>query len=305
MEEGDNVSRYLRGKLVIPVATTFVGVGTLTKIAKTKEALKQLKNFNKWDDFRGALRKRLTGGADNLISNLSGSLKTTYDDLIASGLTSEIKANSILMKNASGETVAIINNNKLTPTKWDWHINVADEAKTFTSEGYIFIKQGDEIKFDLGFKEGRKLETKEVNDYLVNGQGKDLDGQPYWAGTQVDEVVLGREGEIIYFVENYNEGLANPGFYASKDPISTLKELREKLAVKKAWKPDDKTPTLRAYKVKSEFRVRSGIVGRQVENGVELPGGGHQYEIADYRYKGNNWQDFFEEVGPKGGIKLE
>jgi len=242
-------------------------------------------------------------GADDLIAGLTGTLKSTYDDLVKAGLKSEVKANSILLKNANNETVAVIYNGKMTPTKWAWQKSSSATSKTATTEGYIIIKDGNDLKFDLGFKEGRKLEAKEVNDYLVNGQGKDLDGQPYWAGTQVDEIVLGKKGEIIYFVEDYNGGDANPGQYASKDPITTIKELRENLAVKEAWKETAKEPTLRAYRVKTDLKARSGIIGRQSDNGIELPGGAHQYEIIDYL--GDNWENYLEEVGPKYGIKLK
>lgn len=247
----------------------------------------------------------LAKGADEIITSLSGTLKSTYDDLISAGLKSEVKANSILLKNAKNETVAIIFNNKITPTKWKWDYKAAQEGytKTVTDEGYWLLKKGDDIKFDLGFKEGRKLEAKEVNDYLVNGQGKDLDGQPYWAGTQVDEIILGKKGETIYFIENYNGGAANPGQYASKDPISTIKELREKLAVKEAWKETAKEPTIRAYRVKADLKARSGIIGRQSDKGVELPGGGHQYEIIDYL--GGNWKNYLEEISTKNGTKLK
>ena len=237
----------------------------------------------------------LATGADDLIAGLTGTLKSTYDDLV--------KANSILLKNANNETVAVIYNGKMTPTKWAWQKSSSATNKTATTEGYIIIKDGNDLKFNLGFKEGRKLEAKEVNDYLVNGQGKDLDGQPYWAGTQVDEIVLGKKGEIIYFVEDYNGGAANPGQYASKDPITTIKELRENLAVKEAWKETAKEPTLRAYRVKTDLKARSGIIGRQFDNGIELPGGAHQYEIIDYL--GDNWKNYLEEVGPENGIKLK
>ncbi|MEO9964870.1 MAG: hypothetical protein ABJF11_03725 [Reichenbachiella sp.] len=269
----------------------------------TAELETQLIRANKTDELSLARKGVVAKGVDDLIAGLTGSIKSTYNDLISAGLKSEVKANSILMKNTSGETVAIINNGKLTPTKWEWQINASASAMTPTSEGYILIKQGDEIKFDLGFKDGRILEAKEVNDYLVNGQGKDLDGQPYWAGTQIDEVTLGKKNEIIYFVEDFNNGIASPGQYASKDAISTIKELREKLAVKEAWKETVKEPTLRTYRVKADLKSRSGIIGRQLDNGVELSGGGHQYEIIDYL--GSNWQNYLEEIGPKGGVKLK
>lgn len=167
--------------------------------------------------------------------------------------------------------------------------------QTQTAEGYILLTKGDDVRFDLGFREGRKLEAREVNDYLVNGQGKDLDGQPYWAGTEIDEVTLGTKDEIIYFVENYKDGEPNPGQYASKDPIYTLSELRGKLAVKEAWKKTANEPTLRAYRVKASLRSRSGIIGPQTENGVRMSGGGHQYEVIDY-LGGENWKNYLEEI---------
>ena len=43
--------------------------------------------------------------------------------------------------------------------------------------------------------------------------------------------------------------------------------------------------------------------GRQSDNGIELPGGAHQFEIIDYL--GANWKNYLEEVGPKNGIKLK
>jgi hypothetical protein len=144
-----------------------------------------------------------------------------------------------------------------------------------------------------------------VNDYLVNGQGKDLDGQPYWAGTQVDELVLGREGEVIYFIEDFNGGNSRPGYYASKDAISTIEELRKSLAVKEAWKKVVDRPTLRKYRVKAPLNVRDGTIGRQVDNGIELPGGGHQYEIVDDGFSSSNWSEYLEYIGPKDGIELK
>jgi TANFOR domain-containing protein len=306
---------YTHGQACVFVATIAIPIFNFTKAkviaklnrfskfaAEAEELKKIVKVADEGGDV-GRVLEEMNSVTDNLISSLNGSIKATYDDLIKAGLKPEVKANSILLKNTTGETVAIIYKGKLTPTKWAWQKDFSEARKKLTSEGYITIIDGNELKFDLGFKDGRKLEAKEVNDYLVKGQGKDLDGQPYWAGTQVEELVLGRKGEIIYFIENYNDGIPNPGQFASKDPITTLKELREKLAVKEAWKKTGKEPTLRAYRVKSELNARSGTIGRQSDNGIELPGGGHQYEIVDYL--GDNWKNYLEEVGPIRGTKLQ
>lgn len=126
-------------------------------------------------------------------------------------------------------------------------------------------------------------------------------------GTIVDELLIDNNSGIIYFIENYNEGIPNPGQYGSNESISTIKELREKLAVKEAWKKTENEPTLRAYRVIAEAKLRSreGIIGPQIEvGGVELPGGGHQYEIIDYLGE-ENWTNYLEIVGDRKGIKLQ
>lgn len=60
-------------------------------------------------------------------------------------------------------------------------------------------------------------------------------------------------------------------------------------------------PTIRSYQVKNDLKVRSGIIGKQVENGKVLPGGGHQYEFIDDIRK--NWVKFLDPIDPIG-IKL-
>lgn len=265
----------------------------LNEITTSKKSLGTKLNIISPEDFVGAL---------------SPNLREIHDQLMLLKAGVEVKANSLIYKNSKNETVAIIYNGKFTPTKWAWQKNFSSSQKKVTSEGYIIINDGSDIKFDLGFKEGgkRNLESKEVNDYLVNGQGKDLDGQPYWAGTKVEEMILGEEGELIYFIEdNIKRGNSvpapNPGQYGSKDPISTVKELRDKLAVKEAWKATSANPTLRVYRIKSVLRVRSGIIGPQTENGVLLQGGWHQYEVIDYL--GDNWNTYLEFIEEKELIK--
>jgi hypothetical protein len=127
-----------------------------------------------------------------------------------------------------------------------------------------------------------------------------MDGQPYFAGSDVEEFIL-KKGTILYFVEDWNRGDPIPGGFGTKDFITTVKELREKLAVKDAWKKTINDPTIRAYTVKADIRVRSGTIGPQTENGVLLPGGGHQYEILE-DFRGGLWKNFLDPPTP--GTKL-
>jgi fibronectin type III domain protein len=250
------------------------------------------------------VEKNALGNGESL-SELAKKVSKEYDLLIKNGLKIEKKANTIIFRNKQGETVASVFNNKLRPNKWiaNYNSEKLGYKKIGEKDGYwIYSKENGDIRFDIGFRKERKLESREVNDYLVNGQKKDLDGQPYWAGTEVEEIILGNNNEIIYFVENYKNGIPNPGQYASKEAITTIKELRQKLAVKEAWKPTSEIPTLRAYKVKTPLRVRSGIIGPQIDNGVKLQGGGHQYEIIDYL--GNDWQKYLIPIDTKG-VKLK
>lgn len=74
------------------------------------------------------------------------------------------------------------------------------------------------------------------------------------------------------------------------------------MAVKEEWKKLADEPTIRAYKVTFPLRTRSGIIGPQIDNGINLPGGGHQYEIIDLL--GENWEIYLEPVGSSAGTKL-
>jgi hypothetical protein len=281
VEDLDNVSSYF----IVTEKDLTSGLG---KVENFSDVVKEI---------------RIVQGVNPLIASLSGSIKTTYETLIASGLTAKVpvSSSSILLKNAADETVAIITAGKLRPVKWAWEARFPNTQKAIISEGYIVVKTVDDVKVDLGFKEGRNLEATEVNDYLVNGQGKDLDGQPYWSGTQVDELMLS-PGTEIHFVENANSGGPAPGQYGSREATYTIEDLRQKLAVKEAWKSIENQPTLRTYRTKKPLRVRSGTIGKQRENGVDLPGGGHQYEVIDYL--GPNWREFLDEISVPGGVRL-
>src|SRR5690606_13083104 len=167
---------------------------------------------------------RLIIGSEKLVENLTGTLKTVYDDLINLGLKTEEKANTILFKNAKNETVATLFEGKFTPTKWKNRNRARDYSQQITEEGYIILKKGDDIAFDLGFKEGRRLKAEEVNDYLVNSLRAQREGQPYLNGSLVEEIEL-NAGDKFYVVEYENvvkgKPTPNPGGFGTKEPIST------------------------------------------------------------------------------------
>ncbi|MBO7144592.1 MAG: hypothetical protein J6W13_07180, partial [Salinivirgaceae bacterium] len=218
--------------------------------------------------------------------NLTGELRKTYDEL--STIFDELKTQGINVKytddgrffNSSGDVILEIANGKFTVKKWGAHYE--GEVVKKLDNGYWLVENDGTYSIDLGFKEGRTLDAKEVNEYLINTQYKDPSKAPsygpfseYKPDSEVKEMVL-HKGDKIYIVED-NEG--RPGGYASKDKVTTLAEFRDKLAVKEEWKPTSKIPTLREYEVQQDIRVRSGVVGPQNDNGTILFGGGHQYEI--------------------------
>ncbi len=240
-----------------------------------------------------------------LYAKLDSDHKATFDALVKAGLNPQKDGNLVKFIDADGIEVLSMAENKVLVKKWGVEYENKG-VKIQTATGYIVLVDGKNISVDIGFKEGRKLSAEEVNDYLINGQGKDADGEPYLKGTEVTEIVLGRRNETIYFIEDQNMGLPKPGQFASKDPVYTIGDLRQKLAVKEGWKQTKNQPTLRAYSVYLPLRVRSGIIGPQIDQdlgGLRLEGKGHQYEIIDFLGK-NNWVNFLNLLGGNKGIKL-
>lgn len=103
----------------------------------------------------------------------------------------------------------------------------------------------------------------------------------------LDKVLKG--GDEFYIVEYKTQG--KPGNFVSDYEVKNIKELREKLAVKKAWKNEDNGAlVVRKYKVKAgkEIRTREGYIGEMLEDtkgspyyGKILEGGPKQWEVVD------------------------
>ena len=215
-------------------------------------------------------------------------LKTTFDHLISAGLRPVGKGNSILMQNGRNETVVIISENKITPVKW---VDARAHNYIATEQGYWISKVGDEVYFDIGFKEGRVIKAEEVNDYLVNSDRAQKEGQPYLGESVIDEGYL-EPSEKVFIVEYKTQ--PQPGGWGSKDKIGSISELREKSAVLQQWKNETEGDlVVREYVVVQRIRVRQGIIGPQLEKsgpntGKTYSGGNHQYEFVEQKFSNTN-----------------
>ena len=230
--------------------------------------------------------KRITEG---LAAGLTGSIKSTYDDLINAGLVDVEVSNSILLRNMEGETVAIITDGKLRPAKWG-DASSFSGTKINTTEGYVILKNGSDIKIDLGFKEGRVLTAEEVNDYLVNIEKAQREGQPYLNGTLVTEKTLtfGKIFVVEYASQKY------PGGWGSNEKVASIWELRNNTAVLQEWKNEELGDlVVREYEVVGPLRVRDGIIGPQTEKtgaftGEMYQGGNQQYQFLEGKFTQEN-----------------
>lgn len=113
---------------------------------------------------------------------------------------------------------------------------------------------------------------------------------PYKTSTEVEDVVINK-GASFYIVEY--EVQPAPGAFGSKEKITTLEELRTKLAVLEAWKPikEGNPLVVKEYTALQPIKARSGIVGPQ----DNLPGGAHQYEFLD-NWHSKNHTEYMELV---------
>lgn len=302
---------------------TFVNLGLLTvsgadliynSLSKsyTKEIREALlkKNPKQVEFLEGELGITVSGNEIVIVSGksikLSNALKKAYDELLNAGLKAEEKANSILFKNYRNETVVILYENKLTPIKWISAYNASKKGfeQIANLEGYWVFKKDKEVFFDLGFKENRMVRAEEANDYLVNSDRAQKEGQPYLVNSIVEEFEI-PIGEKVYVVEYANKGKPKPGGFGSNSPIKNLQELRNKLAVLEAWKdPSVDVIVVREYVVIAPVKTRSGIIGPQLEKtgvdaGKTYNGGAHQYEFVDY-LGGESWKKKLNCLDEKG-----
>ena len=304
----DVLARFERGDLAVEGWKALSSFSSFRKIPGNLEVLEKVSkkfSYNGKSGYAG-LTEIFDGhtSAQKFIENLK---KT--DELV--GVVADIKISGIKSKSEvrllfNNHQIGKVSEGKLKPEVWEWAENFRKKVNVVhqTGEGYRVVEFGGNLAFDIGYKEGRVLSGDEVNDFFKKGRAAN---EPYMPGTDVVEKVL-KPGDKIYVVEDINDNIPNPGTWGSKDQITTIKELREDIAVLQDWKDETKILSdgslnklvVREYAVIKELKVRSGIVGPQLEGkginaGRTYPGGGHQYEFIE-SLRGSAWKDYFDET---------
>lgn len=133
------------------------------------------------------------------------------------------------------------------------------------------------------FEDGFVRSSDLINELHI----RSANSPPYMAGTEVTDFTI-KTGDPFFVVEY--KGQSVPGGFGSNEPITTIEELRKKLAVLEDWKnPATDEILIRKYEALQNIQTRSGLIGPQLEaSGVNAgqmyPGGGHQYEFLE------NWR---------------
>lgn len=126
---------------------------------------------------------------------------------------------------------------------------------------------------------------------------------PYMDGTDVLDYTINK-GDKFYVVEYADRaGQPVPGGFGSKEPISSIEELRNKLAVLESWKDPTQNGgvVVREYEALQPIKTRSGDIGPQTEisgpnTGEYYRGGGHQYEFVDNWRAIDDWKAYMKEL---------
>jgi len=242
--------------------------------------------------------------AAKVADHLTGELRKTFDELTT--IFEELKnkgksvkytddGSTIKFFNGNNDIILEIANGKFTVKKWGAHYLGTVEKEL--DNGYWLVKNSDgSYSIDLGFKEGRKLTGEEVNEYYME-TGRST---PYTDDCIVTEEVLkpGKEFYMVidgFKVKNGVKVVNNkPGGWGSNDAITTIKELREDMAVLESWKKLEYEPTRVKYRVTKELPVRNGVVGPQIDSYAEET----IYFDIFVSYKDGNQQ--YELILPKG-----
>ncbi len=143
---------------------------------------------------------------------------------------------------------------------------------------------------------------------LVRSLCQYLESPPSKNGTIATDGYL-TEGKEFYVVEYADQ--KSPGGFGTPNPVNSIKEVREKLAVLKSWKDEDVDEiVIRKYKVKEgeKVQVRQSIIGPQTE--ISGPNKGEVYAGGDEQYNffmrwgvaeesPNSWKKYFELLSEK------
>ncbi|HTL81437.1 MAG TPA: DUF4157 domain-containing protein [Bacteroidia bacterium] len=226
-------------------------------------------------------------------------LKNTARGLSGSGLKMTEEGGTKKFFSPSGEEVVEITADEFIPKKFMGESK--GEVIFETADGFKLVKSGEKYGIEIGFKEGRVLKSETVNGYEFQVKNNK---DPYEPGTLVTDKTL-KNGDKLYVAEYKDQ--KQPGSFSSKDPISSIEELREKLAVLEDWKDETVGEiVLREYEIENEIRVRDGVIGPQTETkegpnkGKVYKGGGQQYEFVDKKFgtrEGNdNYKDYMNRI---------
>lgn len=158
------------------------------------------------------------------------------------------------------------------------------------------------LKLVTPFKEGKDRPAELINQFFY----KSKETPPSMPGTTATDIYL-EEGKSFYMVEYQMQG--KPGAFAAAEPVFTIADLRNKLAVLKSWKNEsDGVLVIRKYTVNpgQKVPVRKSIIGPQEDiiNGVsrKYKGGAVQFNFTDVysgaRGKVNDWEVLFKENKP-------
>ena len=251
------------------------------------------------------------------VENMPPALGAVIDNLPSDKLQVQI-VNRLLQYSFEGkkflemDVKGVLNNIKLyknpdnyTTIVGNFRAKVAlKSGKTYTESIEVVKNHRGEPLFRPKFDEGFVREGELINEIHVRSGN----GPPYMDGTRATDIVI-QPGQRFYMAEYLDRSKQSaPGGFASNSPISSIKELREELAVLEAWKdPAVNDLVLREYEVLKPIKARTGTIGPQTEvvgtnTGVVYPGGGHQYEFID-NWRSIDWTTYMVEIGSPVKLK--
>lgn len=295
----------------IDVIIDFFEQGT-EKIKKLiDDVFDQIEKFAKAkiDDFIKNVPKKIAKFIDSIPDGLqkkftNGLLKIHFNNrklltLDPRGIITEIE----FIRNIENSK-SIVSEIKQVTLKLDFYDYFHNKTtKKYIDDLQVIIGKSDSgvtyIGFNPKFGKGKLHDSDFINQTYKRTEkidwntGEIFYGDPPYAVSPASKAkVLDRvlkKGDEFYIVEFKTQ--KKPGGFATDYKVKNIKELREKLAVKKSWKDETRGELfVRKYKVKDgqELNVREGYIGEMFEDtkgspyyGKFLEGGPKQWEFID------------------------
>jgi hypothetical protein len=256
------------------------------------DAFKDVKKI--FDEQANVFIKKLPSNLGKFVDLLTKNFPQVQKRIVNGLLVIEFKGNILARINAKGIIVEIKYFRELKDYLYftelknvKIELEVVDDLGKTTVKKYEdtveVMKKGDDIAFRAKFEEGKLRD----GDYMNYTHEKSGSNPPYQTTPRSKAKVIDRilkEGDEFYVVEY--KGQNAPGLFWSREPIFTIKDLRNKLSVIEDWKnPNIDELVIRKYKALQEIQVRDGYIGPMLETskgsrdfGKVYKGGGHQYE---------------------------